>query len=142
MSGNLLLVHVHDIRDATPQKKIGSDFHWILNLYVPCYPELRVQTDDGYTIIPCPKQEALREIYYGFKDRIGRMFYGWTEMGKVASPWYPPVRRSDPIELRWIYEQILIATGEASWKEKLLLAEAECEEAFSVLNTYYEMVEF
>ena len=148
MAGDILLVHVQDgsgtfLRSAFDKMRgrsyeQASAFRWILNVYVPFYPELRTRhSGEDSKRIPFPRQGEIEEVYYSFKERIGRFFQGWTEMGQVATAWHAPAKWTEPIEFRWIYEHILIATNDHSWPEKLLMAEAECDEAFLVLTAYY-----
>jgi hypothetical protein len=163
MVGNLLIVHEQDTTppilglvkldqyvgkfremtaSALPDKRV-EPFRRVLNVYVPCYPELRTIEEkklESIVTVPFPRRQVFEEIFYGFVERVGELFPGWTELGRVATPWQPTKYSGEPMEFRWIYDHLLIAVNDESWRDKLLVAEAECEEAFLAVVTYYSDV--
>jgi hypothetical protein len=140
MIGDLLIVHVRDTQPSAPRLPIGDEIRslrWVLNVYVPLYFELRKIGDGGRPIEANPRRDELQSIFQGLVDKIGRMFNGWTEIGLVATTWSPAVwNAAKGMELRWIYQHMLIATLETSWKERLQIAEAECEESLLAAVMY------
>lgn len=162
MIGSLIIVHAQDVTSSVPTflkldhyksrvRQLEALKGWlpeerikifplVLNVYLPSYPELRML--DPMQLKPVlpisfPRRQAFEEIFYGFVERVGELFQGWTELGQVATPWQPTKYGGESMEFRWIYDHLLIATDDDSWQEKLKLAEAECDEAFLAVVTYY-----
>jgi hypothetical protein len=166
MIGNLLIVHEQNTelppilrmvniyehvdklarlsrRTKTPMPKKIEPFSRVLNVYVPRYPEFRIVQKDrleGIVSVPFPRLQEFQEISYGLVERIGQLFEGWTEIAKVATPWQSTKHGGESMEFRWIYDHIMIAVNDENWQDRLLVAEAECEEAFLAVASYYSEI--
>jgi hypothetical protein len=162
MIGSLIIVHVQNVTPAIaglfklghhkqrlrqvealkgwlPEERVKK-FPLVLNVYLPSYPELRMLDPSKLKPVlpvPFPRRQAFEEIFYGFVERVGELFDGWTELGQVATPWQLTKDGGESMEFRWIYDHLLIATDDECWQDKLHVAEAECEEAFLAVVTYY-----
>lgn len=171
MIGDLLLVHVLDthnpesiqpvtqdgnglvsIDTGSQPTTIGSEtnvspkrsepiMRWVLNIYVPLYFELRTIKNGVPSRVPNSRSDELQTIFQGLIDRIGKIFDGWTEMGRAVTIWRPIVWSGmEDMQFRWIYQHMLIATHHESWHERLQIAETECEE--SLLATVLHSIDF
>jgi len=171
MIGDLLLVHVHDtqipefnqvaaaegsgvasidanlqpatrrIQLAVSQTRSKPIMRWVLNIYVPLYFEIRTIKHGVPSRLPNPRRDELQTIFQGLLDRIGKIFDGWTEIGRAVTTWRPIVwSGKENTQFRWIYQHMLIATPHDSWREWLQIAETECEE--SLLATVMHSIDF